>query len=73
VSVIGCVWGAHRQLVDLLEDGAPSYEWCERQWSDRLSKRAPAPAALPAWLFGELHFIWTRGLFEEQLAFEVSA
>ena len=60
-SVIGCVWGAHRALTATFErmgSEGPSYEWCERQWSERLRRTAPAPAAVPAWLEQELFHAW---------------
>lgn len=53
-KVIGCVWGAHRQLVRRMGDGAPAYEWCEQQWRERLTRRAPGGNALPGWLEMEL-------------------
>lgn len=67
MTVIGCVHGAWRGVVDMLNDAArlqqrdieaPTYEWCEQQWKAGLSKRAPAPAALPDWLRQELWAAW---------------
>lgn len=67
-TVIGCVWGAHRALVDTLARAAriqqrpvpaPDYEWCEQQWA-RLRKTAPGPAVLPQWLEMELWAAWRR-------------
>lgn len=59
MTVIGCVWGAHRKLADTLGDDAPDYEWCEAEF-ERIRHRAPAPAALPSWLYMELFFNWRR-------------
>lgn len=56
-GVIGCVWGAHRRLLDRLGVEAPSYEWCEQEWG-RLRKTAPAGNALPLWLENELFWAW---------------
>ena len=71
-AVIGCVWGAHRALVETLGDEAPTYEWCEREWSDRLRKKAPEPPAIPAWLYQELFFSWRspadRPVHERQMS-----
>ena len=77
MTVVGCVWGAHRGLVDVLGADAPSYEWCEREWSTRLRRTAPAPAAVPGWLYQELFFAWRRPAerpaIERQMSiFEVS-
>jgi hypothetical protein len=60
-TVIGCVWGAHRRLVDAMGDDAPTYGWCEQEWV-RLRRTAPGPAALPAWLEQELWCAWRRHL-----------
>lgn len=65
-TVIGCVWGAHRNLVETHGDDAPSYAWCEQQWNETLRKRAPADNALPAWLETELFFAW-RGRPEREV------
>lgn len=56
-QVIGCVWGAHRKLVETHGDDAPPYAWCEERWHE-IRKRAPADNALPAWLEMELFFAW---------------
>lgn len=78
-TVIGCVWGAHRAVVEMFERGgepAPSYEWCEEKWNTVLRKKAPAPAALPDWLRGELWSLWRqdRAMYVgRQMTFEVDA
>lgn len=61
-TVIGCVWGAWRTLQDDLGPGAPTYEWCETQWRNGLSKTAPGDSALPAWLTREM---WSRWRAEQ--------
>jgi hypothetical protein len=61
MSVIGCVWGAHRILAER-HDGFPSYAWCEDMWKSRLRAKAPAPAAVPNWLEMELWAAWRRHL-----------
>lgn len=63
-TVVGCVWGAHRRLLDELDDdAAPTYEWCEAEW---LRIRGEGPAAgsrdLPAWLTARLLDAWTDHL-----------
>lgn len=70
MSVIGCVWGAHRELVKVLGDDAPSYEWCEDEFTGRLRAKAPAPAAVPGWLYQELFFAWRRVTAGERSAHE---
>lgn len=60
MSVIGCVYGAHRALVKADGVDAPPYDWCEREWLDRLRKTAPAGNALPDWLRQELWAAWRR-------------
>jgi hypothetical protein len=52
--VIGCVWGAHRELTTRLGTEAPTYDWCEAVWS-AVRRHAPPPGPeLPGWLLGQL-------------------
>lgn len=59
MSVVGCVWGAHRSLMEQWGDEFPSYEWCEAEWV-RLRKKAPAGNGLADWLRSELFWAWRR-------------
>lgn len=63
MSVIGCVWGAHRRLAERWGGEFPDYAWCEREW-ERLRKTAPSGNGLPGWLEQELWAAWRRELAE---------
>lgn len=69
-TVIGCVWGAHRRLVEQLGDAAPTYEWCEHRFNlvhrhelklgaktlpDQLTRRLAAD-----WRNPDTHVIWEQ-------------
>jgi hypothetical protein len=61
--VIGCVWGAWRDLKDQcdgLGEQAPSYDWCENVY-DAHRRDAPPPGDdLPVWLTALLREEWSR-------------
>jgi len=63
--VIGCVWGAYRQLVEKLgPDCAPDYVWCEKEWRAAPQGQLPpvGSKALPDALTRYLEDLWqTRG------------
>lgn len=63
--VIGCVWGAWRQLVEKLgPDCAPNYAWCEKEWRAAPQDQLPpvGSKALPDALTRYLEDLWqTRG------------
>ena len=63
--VIGCVWGVHQQLIEYLEDDAPSYDWCEAQY-EAIRNNAPPPGdKLPPWLLNELTTRWAEEMLAE--------
>lgn len=77
-SVIGCVWGAWRELSERFErfgEAVPTYEWCEAEWRADLAKKAPGDRAIPVWLTQELFFRWRQHVRTEgqQLTLDLGA
>lgn len=60
-KVIGCVWGAHRTLIEELGDDSPTYDWCEAAWlAYGLGRLLPVPVDTEK-LVAHLRVFWANG------------